>query len=40
MDSNVVIVHKDPRIDLLIKKQAQINEETAAIQEEHARVFD
>ena len=29
MDSNVVIVHKDPRIDLLIKKQAQINEETS-----------
>ena len=27
MDSSVV-VHKDPRIDLLVKKQAQINEET------------
>lgn len=24
-----VIVHKDPRVDLLIKKQAQINEETS-----------
>ncbi len=28
-DSNSVIVHKDPRIDLLIKKQIQINEETS-----------
>jgi hypothetical protein len=27
-DSNSVVVHKDPRIDLLIKKQIQINEET------------
>jgi hypothetical protein len=29
VDSNTVIVHKDPRIDLLISKQAQINEETS-----------
>lgn len=29
VDSNTVIVHKDPRIDLLINKQAQINEETS-----------
>ncbi len=28
-DTNSVIVHKDPRIDLLIKKQIQINEETS-----------
>ncbi len=28
-DSSTVIVHKDPRIDLLVKKQAQINEETS-----------
>jgi hypothetical protein len=28
-DSNTVIIHKDPRIDLLVKKQAQINEETS-----------
>lgn len=28
-DSNSVIVHKDPRIDLLIRKQAQINEVTS-----------
>jgi len=27
-DSNSVIVHKDPRLDILVKKQAQINEET------------
>lgn len=29
VDSNSVIVHKDPRLDLLVKKQAQINEETS-----------
>ena len=29
VDSNTVIVHKDPRLELLIKKQAQINEETS-----------
>jgi SPOR domain len=28
VDSNSITVHKDPRIDLLVKKQAQINEET------------
>jgi len=28
-ESNSVVVHKDPRIDLLINKQAQINEETS-----------
>jgi hypothetical protein len=28
IDSNSIIVRKDPRIDLLVKKQAQINEET------------
>ena len=27
-DTSSVIVHKDPRIDLLVKKQIQINEET------------
>ncbi len=27
--SSSVIIHKDPRVDLLIKKQAQINEETS-----------
>ena len=28
-DTSSVIVHKDPRIDLLVKKQIQINEETS-----------
>ena len=28
-DSNAVVVHKDPRIDLLIKKQIEINEATS-----------
>ena len=27
VDSNSVIVHKDPRLDLLVKKQAEINED-------------
>ena len=27
-DTNSITVHKDPRIDLLVKKQIQINEET------------
>jgi SPOR domain len=29
IDSNSVIIHKDPRIELLVKKQATINEETS-----------
>lgn len=28
-DSNSVVIHKDPRIDLLVKKQATINEVTS-----------
>ena len=28
-DSNSVIIHKDPRVELLIQKQIQINEETS-----------
>ncbi|MBN8685952.1 MAG: SPOR domain-containing protein [Chitinophagales bacterium] len=28
-DTAYVIIHKDPRVDLLVKKQAQINEETS-----------
>lgn len=27
--SNTVVVHKDPRLDMLVSKQAQINEETS-----------
>jgi len=29
LDTPAVIVHKDPRVDLLVKKQIQINEETS-----------
>ena len=29
IDSNSVVVHKDARLDMLVKKQAQINEETS-----------
>ena len=29
VDSNSVIVHKDPRLDILVKKQATINEVTS-----------
>lgn len=28
-DSSSVVIHKDPRLDQLVKKQAQINEETS-----------
>ena len=28
-DTAYVVIHKDPRVDLLVKKQAQINEETS-----------
>lgn len=28
IDTNTIVVNKDPRIDMLVKKQAQINEET------------
>jgi hypothetical protein len=28
-DSNTVIIHKDPRLDLLVKKQAYVNEVTS-----------
>ncbi|HET6768075.1 MAG TPA: SPOR domain-containing protein, partial [Chitinophagaceae bacterium] len=28
-DTSSIIIHKDPRIDLLVKKQIQINEETS-----------
>ena len=29
LDTPAVIVHKDPRVELLVKKQIQINEETS-----------
>lgn len=28
LDTSTVVIHKDPRLDLLVKKQAEINEET------------
>ena len=28
IDTSSVVIHKDPRIDLLVKKQAEINDET------------
>jgi len=28
MDTGAIVVHKDPRVDLLIRKQMEINEET------------
>ena len=29
IDTNSITVHKDPRLDLLVKKQVQVNEETS-----------
>lgn len=29
VDSNSVVIHKDPRVDMLVKKQASINEYTS-----------
>ena len=29
VDTSSVVIHKDPRLDLLVKKQIQINEETS-----------
>jgi len=39
VDSNTVVVHKDPRIDLLVTKQAQINEETSRDARKTAKGF-
>ncbi|HEY1870505.1 MAG TPA: SPOR domain-containing protein [Chitinophagaceae bacterium] len=38
-DSASVVIHKDPRIDLLIKKQVEINEETTREARKVARGF-
>lgn len=38
-DSVTVVVHKDPRIDQLVKKQAQINEETTRDARKTARGY-
>jgi sporulation related protein len=39
IDSSSVVVHKDPRVDLLIKKQAEINEVTTRDARKIARGF-
>lgn len=38
-DSSTVIIHKDPRLDLLVKKQAQINEESVREAKKTARGY-
>ena len=38
-DTSSVVVHKDPRLDLLVKKQAEINEETTRNARKVARGF-
>lgn len=38
-DSSSVVVHKDPRVDLLVKKQAQINDETTRESRRTAKGF-
>ena len=39
VDSNSVVIYKDPRLDMLVKKQAQINEETSRDARRTARGF-
>jgi len=34
-DTNSIVIHKDPRVDLLVKKQIQINEETTRESRSH-----
>ena len=38
-DTSTVIVHKDPRLDMLVKKQAEINEETTRNSRKVARGY-
>jgi hypothetical protein len=38
-DTSSIVVHKDPRLDLLVKKQAEINEETTRNARKVARGF-
>jgi hypothetical protein len=38
-DTSSVTVHKDPRIELLVKKQIQINEETSREARRHGRGY-
>jgi hypothetical protein len=37
--NNTVVVHKDPRLDMLVNKQAQINEETSRDSGKPPKVF-
>jgi len=39
IDSSSIIVHKDPRLDLLVKKQVQINEVTSRESRKSGRGF-
>ena len=39
VDSNSVVVHKDPRLDLLVKKQAEINEMISRNARKNAKGF-
>ena len=39
VDTNTVVVHKDARIDLLVKRQAQVNEETSRDARRFAKGF-
>ena len=39
MDSSTVVIHKDPRIDLLMKKQAEINDVTTRDARKAAKGF-
>jgi len=38
-DSNSVVIHKDPRLDMLVKKQADINEFTSRDARRNARGY-
>ena len=38
-DTSSIVIHKDPRVDLLIKKQIQINEETTREARSHVPGF-
>ena len=38
-DTSSVVIHKDPRLDMLVKKQAEINEETTRNSRKIARGY-
>src|SRR4030095_6393959 len=39
VDTNFIVVHKDPRLDMLVKKQAEINEATSRDARRNAKGF-